>query len=217
MNGMPSSGGVISRPPFTRTRRVHTPQQGTQRAAGSPAHARFHEKKSNQSPVAPKEQNSWARVASERIAIEKASSMTGGKELPSLDEALRAATTAAHASDVHHEFAAPTQAPSPKVASHPVPARVRMSFDAVDRDKSGYLEANELPAAFSRYGIDLNSRAGLERVVQAAGVDGRLDFDEYATLIGELETERRVTNQLRAFELAVTPRTSDSPRVMYGM
>ena len=59
--------------------------------------------------------------------------------------------------------------------------------------------------------------AGLERVVQAAGGDGRLDFDEYATLIGELETERRVTNQLKALELAVTPRMPGAPTVLYGM
>ena len=140
MNSMPS-GGVISRPPFTRLRRVDTPQAGTQRAAGSTVHARFHERSNQpQSPVPPKEQSSWARLASERIAIEKASNMTGSKELPSLDEALRAATVAAHSSDVQHEVAAPIQAPSHQAAHHPVPARVRMSFDAVDRDKSGYLE-----------------------------------------------------------------------------
>ena len=117
----------------------------------------------------------------------------------------------------HNEIAVPAQAPPPQVPRHPVPARVRMSFDAVDRDKSGFLEANELEAAFTRYGINLNSRAGLERVVQAAGGDGRLDFDEYATLIGELETERRVTNQLKALELAVTPRMPGAPTVLYGM
>ena len=89
------------------------------------------------------------------------------QQLPTLAEALRAAPMALSIG-AHNEIAVPAQAPPSQVPRHPVPARVRMSFDAVDRDKSGFLEANELEAAFTRYGINLNSRAGLERVVQAA-------------------------------------------------
>jgi hypothetical protein len=216
---MPDSGGVIARQPFERQRRTNPPQQGSQRTTGSPNYSPSlgSSKSSPQRPAAAQAEHvSWSRLTSERTALEKANSLTGGKQLPTLAEALRAAPMALSIG-AHNEIAVPAQAPPSQVPRHPVPARVRMSFDAVDRDKSGFLEANELEAAFTRYGINLNSRAGLERVVQAAGGDGRLDFDEYATLIGELETERRVTNQLKALELAVTPRMPGAPTVLYGM
>lgn len=96
-----------------------------------------------------------------------------------------------------------------------VPKRVRMAFDAVDADKSGYLENDEIMQALRRFGIDATSPTGRELVYKACGSDGKLDFNEFATLVVELEEKQRTARQLQHFSCVVTPRAADSPRFLY--
>jgi len=95
-----------------------------------------------------------------------------------------------------------------------VPPRVRYAFAAVDMDKSGFLEGNEILMAVRRYGMDPSDKSIVSRVVEAAGDDGRLDFSEFAVLVAQLEKDLRLTKQLRSLSAAVTPRPQFSPRFM---
>ena len=204
------SGGIISRKPFEYpTNKFRSGALGGGSFAGS-----------TQSPPHP------SSVSATRWAQEQGLNQYGyygtskrHNDVPTLAAALEEAAIASKMPTPRHEVRAPMQqmVQRAKVTPHNIPARVRMSFDAVDLDKSGYLEANELEIAFKRYGIDLNSKAGIDRVVTACGEDGRLDYDEYAQLIGELEDERRLANQLKAMHHTLTPRVGTEPQIIYGM
>ena len=94
-----------------------------------------------------------------------------------------------------------------------VPQRVRLCFNAIDVDKSGYLEDQEIVQALRRYGFDATSGTGRKMVQEAVGDDGKLDFDEFAMLVIRLEKERQLSRQLEFLQVSVTPRTRGSPRV----
>jgi len=95
-----------------------------------------------------------------------------------------------------------------------VPRRVRMIFDAIDKDQSGYLEDLEIIEALKRYGIDATCGRPMMVVQEAAGMDGRLDFEEFATLVAQLEDEKRRARQLRHVTASLTPRAPHSPRFL---
>jgi len=109
----------------------------------------------------------------------------------------------------------PQRAPTPESdLPFEVPMRVRFAFDAVDIDKSGFLEGGEVLTAIRRYGINPKDRQVQTRVREAAGDDGVLDFGEFAVLIAQLEKDLRLTRQLRSLSAVVTPRPQFSPRFM---
>lgn len=94
-----------------------------------------------------------------------------------------------------------------------VPKRLQYCFDAIDADKSGFLEGSEITEALRRYGIDTSSGKGAELVKKACGADGRLDFEEFALLVAHLEETRRVQRQLSLYTATVTPRPPGAPSV----
>ena len=71
----------------------------------------------------------------------------------------------------------------------PVPVKVRLAFEAFDRNRSGNLNNRELRNALRHYGFDVSSR-------QSAGVlaayddnpNGKLDIDEFAHLVSDLQS-----------------------------
>lgn len=69
-----------------------------------------------------------------------------------------------------------------------VPRRVRAAFDAFDRDRSGTLDPRELRRALHFYGADVSTEvAASVLAAYDANPDGRLDVNEFARLVADVE------------------------------
>lgn len=97
-----------------------------------------------------------------------------------------------------------------------VPRRVRMAFDAYDKDNSGFLEGDEIVAALWRYGVDATSDSGRALTLGSMDVDNQLNFSQFALLVGKLEEQARLERQVRHMESALTPRATSGVRYVYG-
>jgi len=75
-------------------------------------------------------------------------------------------------------------------AREAVPARVRRTFEAFDKGGHGHLEVREIRAALRHYGLDVTkpSASSLLYAFDARPV-GRLDVNEFAQLVREIEAE----------------------------
>ena len=85
--------------------------------------------------------------------------------------------------------AAASAARSPYAAAlPPVPARVAVTFDECDANRSGYLDYTELRGALLRYGIDV-SEPQAASIVRAYddSPDGKLDLAEFARVVRDIE------------------------------
>lgn len=95
-----------------------------------------------------------------------------------------------------------------------MPYRVRVAFDSIDEDKSGYLDEREIFMALRRYGIHASKNPSMMlRVREEAGTD-RLDFRQFTVLVAKLEEEKRLSKQLHHFSASLTPRPPFAPRFL---
>ena len=87
-----------------------------------------------------------------------------------------------------------------------VPHRVRLAFNAFDRNRSGFLGHRELRSALRHYGIDANKRESM-RIIHAYDErpDGRMDLDEFHRLCQDLEAGHIRAAAAPAYDPSVMP------------
>jgi len=69
-----------------------------------------------------------------------------------------------------------------------VPPRVLATFEHFDRNRSGFLDYRELREALRHYGLDMSMSQAANLVQRYdSNPDGRLDVNEFAAMVRDLE------------------------------
>ena len=79
-------------------------------------------------------------------------------------------------------------APLADAYAGPVPPRVLATFEHFDRNRSGFLDYRELREALRHYGLDMSMSQAANLVQRYdSNPDGRLDVNEFAAMVRDLE------------------------------